>query len=441
MKKGILALVLTAALLFAACAPIQKTDFNGTALQAASEKYTQNLIDGDFEAVAKNVAPSAAPQLTADVLKQAWEDTTAPAGTFERIAKTDVKTDFSTNGNTAVVTVTCDFTAKSILIQYTYNANSEIGGLWLNYAPKVIVAESTDTYTETDVSTKTDRPLPGILTLPRNVEQPPVVLMIQGSGAHDMNETVGTAGNHPFADIAHGLAEHGIASLRYNKRTAQYPQTSADPQTLTIEYEVLDDAAAAVELLRDMPEVNTQRIYVLGHSLGGMLAPKIAQDNDLNGLVSLAGSPRSLLAIMLDQSEAAAAAEQITPQELAQTKAVIEIAKNAKQGDLTPMLGVTGNYWYSLNRINTPEIAQSLDIPMLFLQGEADFQVSPAKDFEAWKTLLAEKPSAEFLSYPALTHLFTPAPESPTDTVADYNAPQTVDPQVITDIAAWISKN
>lgn len=96
------------------------------------------------------------------------------------------------------------------------------------------------------------------------------------------------------------------------------------------------------------------------------------------------------------------------------------------------------NYWHTLHGIDTPVIAQSLDIPMLFLQGGADFQISPEKDFNAWKTLLSGNPNAEFKLYSSLNHLFMPAGK--TNTVSDYDTPAAVDPDVIEDISSWILK-
>lgn len=432
MKKGLLAVLLAALFCFAGCAA-QIVDFDETDLTGRGKAYTQDMLDGDFEAVAKDVAPSAALQLNAEALKKGWEETVAPLGGFEGITAVD----FVDTLSSATVDVRCNFKSGGLRARYTFGADGLIAGLWLSYVPRVVEAENTDAYTESNVSIGTGAPLDGMLTLPRGVENPPVVLMVHGTGGQDMNETVG--GCQPFADIAHGLAERGIASLRYNKRTAQYPGEPSDPKDLTIQYEVLDDAAAAVELLKNTDGVDAQRIYVLGHSFGGMLAPKIAQDNGLAGLISLAGSPRSLEDIMLDQNEAAAASGQLTAEQLEQAKASVEQAKNAKEGDMSPILGGTGHYWYTLNQVDTPAIVKSLEIPMLFVQGGADFQVSPEKDFNAWKELLTGKTNAGFQLYPGLTHLFTPVPDAPSNTPADYDAPAQVDPQVVADIAAWIA--
>jgi alpha-beta hydrolase superfamily lysophospholipase len=93
-------------------------------------------------------------------------------------------------------------------------------------------------------------------------------------------------------------------------------------------------------------------------------------------------------------------------------------------------------YWLSLHDYRQVDVAKGLAMPMLILQGGADFQVSPALDFAHWKQALAGRPQTAFHLYPGLSHLFMPAGK--TGTVADYAAPGHVDARVIGDIAAWI---
>ena len=119
----------------------------------------------------------------------------------------------------------------------------------------------------------------------------PAVVLVQGSGPQDQDETIGP--NKPFADLAYGLASQNIAVLRYVKRTKQYGADSKSDAPFTVKDEVTDDAIAAVALLTKMPEINKKQIYVLGHSLGGMLAPRIAaEDPQVAGIIIMAGTAR-----------------------------------------------------------------------------------------------------------------------------------------------------
>lgn len=125
------------------------------------------------------------------------------------------------------------------------------------------------------------------------------MVLVHGSGPNDRDETVGP--NKPFKDLAWGLASQGIAVLRYDKRTLVHSQ-SIDAQTLTVQEETVHDALAAVEVLRNHPDVDSASVYVLGHSLGATLAPKIgAAAPELAGLILLAGATRPLEDLILEQ--------------------------------------------------------------------------------------------------------------------------------------------
>ena len=101
------------------------------------------------------------------------------------------------------------------------------------------------------------------------------VVLLAGSGPNDRDETIGP--NAPLRDIAWGLASDGIAVLRYDKRTKTHAaEMAADVATITVKEETVDDAVAAVDLLRSTPGVDPDRVFVVGHSLGGYLAPRVA---------------------------------------------------------------------------------------------------------------------------------------------------------------------
>ena len=130
-----------------------------------------------------------------------------------------------------------------------------------------------DKIKETDIQVCTGNfKLPGTLTLPKNGKDLPVVIWYMARGASDRDETVGA--NKPFRDLAYGLAERGIAVIRYDKRTKVYGADSAPAgKEITFDEESVDDALSAIKLARSIPTINPERIYILGHSLGGTLLP------------------------------------------------------------------------------------------------------------------------------------------------------------------------
>src|SRR5690606_25277783 len=154
-------------------------------------------------------------------------------------------------------------------------------------APEAAPPEADAGYQEQDFSVGDgERALPGTLAMPAgaSADAPvPAVVLVHGSGPHDRDETVGP--NRPFLDIARGLAAQGIAVLRFDKRTQARPQDYADGK-VTIDSETTDDAVIAVDALRKVPGVDPARVYVLGHSQGAMMAPRIAaKSGHVAGLV------------------------------------------------------------------------------------------------------------------------------------------------------------
>ncbi|MBQ7094184.1 MAG: alpha/beta fold hydrolase, partial [Clostridia bacterium] len=142
----------------------------------------------------------------------------------------------------------------------------------------------------------TDFPLDGILTLPDNITEPvPAVVFVHGSGSSNMDEKVGKM--TPFRDLAEGLAKHGIASVRYDKRTYKYGFKMARKGGITVKEETIEDAVFAADMLRKDSRIG--KIYIAGHSMGGMLAPRIdAEGGNFDGLIIMAGSLRNFEQIL-----------------------------------------------------------------------------------------------------------------------------------------------
>lgn len=295
------------------------------------------------------------------------------------------------------------------------------------------------------IATEEHLPLGGFLTLPSEVESPPVVLLVQGSGPNDRNSSIYE--NVPLQDIAHGLAEKGIASLRYDKRFYIYPEDAENLGIyLTLENEILDDVATALKLLENDKRLGD--IYVLGHSLGGMLTPSIATENPVViGIISIGGSPQPLYEIFYTHNKDTEAfiLENVTDKEsldtLASQMEQIEADILTLRGDFsdlpdeTILIGFPLVYQQSVKRHAGENFLKELDIPMLILQGSVDFQVSPTIDFGLYQEILGDRENVTFRFYEGLNHLMM---EGEIRDVSDYQEKKEVDSQVIQDIADFI---
>ena len=154
------------------------------------------------------------------------------------------------------------------------------------------------------VGAGTDYPLSGILTLPDDLSVPvPAAVLVHGSGPSDMDEKIG--GLTPFKDIAEGLAAHGIATIRYDKRTFAHGRKLLNLKDVTVWQETIEDALLATEMLKSDSRINKEKVFIIGHSMGAMLAPRIdAEGGNYSGLILMAGSPRKIEEILMDQNKA-----------------------------------------------------------------------------------------------------------------------------------------
>ncbi|MEI8135184.1 MAG: alpha/beta fold hydrolase [bacterium] len=299
----------------------------------------------------------------------------------------------------------------------------------------------TSKMTQRRVEVKTgDFTLGGLLTLPREGSNFPVVVMVHGSGPHDRDETI--KDNKPFADLAYGLATMGIASIRYDKRTFIYgAKSSSTPATITLQSETVDDAVSALKLAQKIKEIDPKQIYLLGHSQGALCAPRIAKATPfIAGIIMLAGNARAFEDVIADQMAF------LLPQQLPKKQAdsVMEVVNKqiarVKKGPISDEngklpLGLPAGYWKDLKSYDQVAVAKSLPMKMLFLQGEKDYQVTMT-DFNLWKKSLASKSNASFISYPGFFHLFFKGEGKP----SDYDKDGHVDKKVIDDISSWIKK-
>lgn len=423
------------------CSGGEKQMFNEEELKTRSIQLAVEMVEGSFINVEKDFTEETAKKLNQESLEQAWKQTVGELGSY----KTVHSAIFIKKGDKASVEVVLLYEKNGLKVTFMYDKNNQIEGLWLNYSSIEEPLAETKDYREEELKIGDgEMQVDGRLTLPKNVENPPVVILVQGSGQTDMNETIGTQGNKPFQDIAYGLAEKGIASIRYNKRYYQHPGLATE--FITIQDEVLDDVDLAITLAKQDKRLDSDGIYILGHSLGGMLAPEIAERNaSVSGIIVMAGTPRKLEDVILQQNvDALNGMTDKTEQEkkmlLGQvTQEIDKIKMATPESPHTKIMGVNSEYWASLNQIDTPEILRKINTPMFFLQGEEDFQVSMKDDFQLWHQLLDGRDNVEFKSYKGLNHLFMTS--NGLKNIQEYNVKSKVEEIVIKDIAKWINEN
>jgi len=379
-------------------------------------------------------------------LGTAWDGLVAQVGAFKACG-TDVRV--RSIADKQMVITPCEFERAKIDLQIAFDTSNRISGLVMRPAASTVpytlpVYATPSSYAESDVAVGSGEwTLPGTLTMPAGAGPFPAVVLVQGSGPNDRDESVGA--NKPFKDLALGLASRGVAVLRYDKRTKVYPDKIAGVAGLTVKEEVIDDAIAAAALLRTTPRIDPARVFVLGHSLGGMLVPRIATaDPKLAGAIVMAGAARPLERAILEQMQYLAnAVGTVTADEqkaIDEAQKLVNAVAALKPSDAATSMHL-GNapaaYWLDLRGYDPPSAAKSVTIPMLILQGERDYQVTPA-EFARWKDALGGRPDVSFHLYPALNHLFIAGTGK--SLPSEYEQPSHVDRAVIDDIAAWVKR-
>ncbi len=275
--------------------------------------------------------------------------------------------------------------------------------------------------------------LPGTLTLPKGQGPFPAVVLVHGSGPQDRDQTIGP--NRPFLDIAHGLAAHGIATLRYDKRTQARPQDFTGK--FGIDEETTDDAVAAVNALAGTAGIDPKRIHVLGHSQGGLLAGRIARRSEgrVAGLILLAAPARPLLDLLAEQNRYLVGLDgDISPAEQAHLDTLAAGIAEVRRNPDAMLLNLPGHYWQQLEQVDAVADARDSGLPILVLQGGRDIQVLDA-DWQRWRQGLQGE-RYRFRHYPALNHLGI-AGQGP-GTLQEYMRAGHVDAALVDDIANWV---
>ena len=397
----------------------------------ASEHFKEFVATGD------ETMKSA---FNAQQAEQLWSMLRFQLGKYERVESATV----TRVGQYDSVRFIFRFERGTATMRLVLNQQGQLSGLWSDgvapnvpYQPPDYVDKNAFHEEKVTVTCGTYE-LPGTLSLPNEAGAHPAVVLVHGSGPNDEDETVGA--NKPFRDLAWGLASRGIAVLRYEKRTHKYGE-DVKPSDITLDWETIDDALAAVKSLRQRPDIDPARVFVLGHSLGGMAAPFIAaRDEKLAGIILLAANARSPLDLVEDQTEYLAKLDGgISDEERQALNELKQAIAAIRSGQLDhsdkPLLGAPASYWASLDKLDPVAEAARLKLPFLIIHGGRDYQVTAA-DATIWKKRLGERKNVTIKLYDSLNHLMIAGkgPSSPNE----YQQAGHVDETLVRDVAAWI---
>ncbi|MDY4610031.1 MAG: alpha/beta fold hydrolase [Sphaerochaetaceae bacterium] len=303
----------------------------------------------------------------------------------------------------------------------------------------------------------------GTVTRPDDDQKHPAVVLISGSGSQDRNEEL--MNHRPFLVLADALTRAGYAVLRYDDRG--YGLSEGNPLTATT-LEIADDASSALDWLKGQPYVDVSRLFAIGHSEGGIIAPILASyRNDLAGIVMLAGTGVPGKTISLYQSKAinmaAGIPEEITDLLNSLSDRMFSIATDTSKTEeqrMAELLDVVQNSPEQVRPMmkaavaGLPQLFQpwqqtflTLDpatylrqvaIPVLVLNGDKDFQVPADLNIPAITRAIEESshPDYKVIVYENLNHLFQPCKTGMMNEY--YQIETTIAPQVIDDIIQWL---
>jgi pimeloyl-ACP methyl ester carboxylesterase len=285
----------------------------------------------------------------------------------------------------------------------------------------------------------------------------PAVLFISGSGSQSKHGFQGPLDLGTW-ELLDAISSAGFIVLSSDDRgIGETPVGEQGKDPTTIGYnDLIADARACLKHLQGHADVNKQRIFVIGHSEGGLTAPILAGEGGCAGIVCVAGPGRNLYDVIYEQVSDSNAGQPKATRE-ANLKVQKEFQDAVKE-DREPDYAIIGKAFEAQIKkvwqtqmlpakawmhehfvLDVPKIHAAVECPALVTQGEADFQVKPEADGrQLAKNLMDGKcRDVTFKLYADLDHLFKPCGGKPSN-LKMYYEDRRVDPTFIKDVVEWL---
>lgn len=376
---------------------------------------------GKFEEARDMFAPSIRTQLGNDILRKAWEQFNHQFGRYIRIVNMEVvRADTFRHVRTI-----CDFEKADVTFSFTFSTSShELYGFIIegvkdkgkkDRKPGPLAnTHSIDTSVTVDGGK-----IYGTLLIPDEEKNYPIVLIIAGSGPTDRNgnSTLGEKSNM-YLMLADSLAEHGIASFRYDKR---YLGESSDFLPSAIEHISFDDYVNdAIEIIRFLQKnSHATKIIIAGHSEGSLIGIMAAQKTKVDAYISLSGMGENFGKILEWQLDQQPGINKDTVKHILDKISRGQIVENIPSSLQTLFLPYLQHYMFTEMKYNPAQELKKLHTPVLIVNGTTDLQIT-VKQAEL---LHQAKPDAELAIIPGMNHILKDAPEDRAENLATYNNP------------------
>lgn len=310
----------------------------------------------------------------------------------------------------------------------------------------------------------------GTLTLPENITNPAVAILITGSGPQNRDEEI--LGHKPFLVLSDYLTRNGIAVLRYDDRGVAESEGSFKDATSADFASDVEAAVSYLETRNDVVDIN--KIGLIGHSEGGLIAPMVASKNKDISFCVLLASPGILgKDVILTQgkraSEIAGVSQLLIDYNQKYSKklfnllntfngitltkkideTIIEMKKNAPKKmreEFTDekiakeIAQITSPWFLHFIRSNPDDFLKNVSCPVLALNGEKDFQVLPKLNLNGIEKSLIKAKNNDYKikELKGLNHLFQ---MSETGAMEEYGKiEETFSPIALKEISTWINK-